>query len=116
MSGNSALPLGDCGPVGLVEARVGSLNTVFHISVTALRAKATPVELLQLSRERYPGSQKPKDATKSVILHNKPYSRDLWGDTQGWLPLLRQKQQGFLGEELSRVEIGEILNSRIGRK
>lgn len=102
----------------------GALNTVIHISVTAPRAKATLVELLQLSRERYPGSQKPKNAAESVILHNKPYSRDLWGDTQGWLPLLRQKQQGFLGEELSRVEIGGILSlriagifgSRIGRK
>lgn len=113
LSGDSALTLGDCGHVGLVEAWVRILEPCFpYISVTAPRAKAPPVELLELWRERYPSSQKPKNATESVILHSKPHSRDIWG-TQGWLPLLRQKQQGFLGEELFRVEIGGILSSRI---
>lgn len=73
----------------------GSLNTVFHISVKAPRAKATPVELLQLWREWYPGSQKPKNAIESVILHNKPHSRDLW-DTRV-AASAQAEAAGFLG-------------------
>lgn len=70
------------------EARTGPWSWGW---VTALRGKVSPTQVLQLWRERDPGSWGPRNTTKSCHTYQTSCRRFIEKDTRGCLHLLRQQ-------------------------
>ena len=101
---------------------------IIHESVTALRGKAFPIEVLQIcsSGGKFPQSVadlKGKVSWQSgvkeyhkVTLHNKPHTRDLLGEKNPglWLLLLRQIAAENSAEDMVFYRVSRVELSRVG--